>query len=75
MVLKELSKIDDGDTKYSSCTEGEISKVPHRSRKKKKGDVLELVHSDLSSKIEPVSYNRDQYIQLLDDDADRLPEI
>lgn len=67
--FKELSKIEDGDSKCASCSEGKISKASHSERDKKKREILELAHSDLSGKIRPISYKGDQYLQLLVDDA------
>ena len=60
--FKDLTELDNGDSKCASCTEGKAKKESHHRQDKKKRDTLELVHSDLSGKITPVSYNGHQYL-------------
>ena len=55
--FKYLYEVDNRDNKCASYTQGKAKKESHHRRDKKKRGTLELVHSDLSGKITPASYN------------------
>ena len=66
--LENLSKINSQIT-CSHCCDGKMSNKPHKRKDKERKEILDLVYTDLSGKINPKAYNGDLYCQLLLDDA------